>query len=255
MTIYDRRTMRLAATLLLTLAPAALAQGQTAAAKTPVHHRATAAASTLPANIPKVPGIPKTLYALKYIDIQVGTGELAQPSVLGTSRADSKIMFYTVHYTGWLAKDGTKFDSSFDHPGKEPIPFPYGVHQVIPGWDTGFDGMHVGGKRRLFIPWQLAYGAAGRPPIPPKADLIFDVELVGFSDKPPAPKQAPAPPSGQQPGQTPPDSTTRPTHNPEQPTQAPTGTTTKPETDPAETDPATTPATATPKPPANPESR
>jgi peptidylprolyl isomerase len=135
-----------------------------------------------PALSPKIPslpaglGCPKILYALTYVDLKVGTGELAQPH-----------QFYTVHYTGYLT-DGTKFDSSYDHPGGEPITFPYGAHRVIPGWDTGFEGMHVGGKRRLFIPYQLAYGEAGRPPvIPPKAELIFDVELVSQSDTPPAP--------------------------------------------------------------------
>ncbi|PMY18315.1 peptidylprolyl isomerase, partial [Pseudomonas sp. FW305-3-2-15-A-R2A1] len=84
------------------------------------------------------------LYALRYIDIEVGTGPLAETR-----------KFYTVHYTGWLT-DGTKFDSSHDHPGGEPIVFPYGGRRVIPGWDTGFEGMHIGGKRRLYIPYQLA---------------------------------------------------------------------------------------------------
>ena len=135
-----------------------------------------------PPNVPKVEGTPKNLYALRYIDTEVGTGPLAE------SRK-----FYTVHYTGWLT-DGTKFDSSHDHPGGEPIVFPYGARRVIPGWDTGFEGMHVGGKRRLFVPYQLAYGESGRPPvIPAKADLIFDVELVAQSDTPPEPKPAPAP--------------------------------------------------------------
>jgi peptidylprolyl isomerase len=99
--------------------------------------------------------------------------------------------FYTVHYTGWLT-DGTKFDSSVDR--GTPITFPYGARQVIPGWDTGFEGMHVGGKRRLYIPYQLAYGEPGRPPvIPAKADLIFDIELVDMSDTPPQPKPEPKP--------------------------------------------------------------
>ena len=90
-------------------------------------------------------------------------------------------MYYTVNYTGYLV-DGTKFDSS---EGKEPITFPYGAHRVIQGWDTGFEGMHVGGKRRLFVPYQLAYGEAGRPPvIPAKAELVFDVELVSLQAPP-----------------------------------------------------------------------
>src|SRR5580698_816625 len=94
-----------------------VAVAQTTAPKTATtttHHTATAAKDT--PNIPKVVGIPKTLYALKYIDIKVGTGPLAETSVLGTSAADSKIMGYTVKYTGWLT-NGTKFDASDDHPG------------------------------------------------------------------------------------------------------------------------------------------
>ncbi len=116
-----------------------------------------------------VNGTPQTLFALRYIDTLIGTGPLAVPR-----------KWYTVHYTGWL-EDGTTFDSSVDR--GEPITFPYGARQVIAGWDTGFEGMRVGGKRRLFIPYQLAYGEAGRPPvIPAKAMLIFDVELIGMSD-------------------------------------------------------------------------
>lgn len=199
---YDRGTMRLASALLLTFAPAAFSFAQAPVSKKPVVHHHTAAATaaapaaaTLPPGIPAVTGVEKPLYALKYIDTVVGTGPLAEPTVLGASQADSKVEFYTVRYTGWLAKDGTKFDSSYDHPGGEPIVFPYGVHRVIPGWDTGFEGMHVGGKRRIFVPWQLAYGTSGRPPvIPPNSDLIFDVELVGVSDKPPTPPAPPTPP-------------------------------------------------------------
>jgi peptidylprolyl isomerase len=124
-----------------------------------------------------------TAYALKYIDTKIGTGDLATIN-----------KFYTVHYTGWLAADGKKFDSSVDR--GEPITFPVGAHRVIPGWDTGFAGMHIGGKRRLFIPYQLAYGETGHPPvIPAKADLIFDVELLAISDKPPTPPRAPTPPA------------------------------------------------------------
>ena len=125
--------------------------------------------------------MPMTI-SLLYVDTKIGTGELAKPH-----------MFYSVHYTGYLP-DGTKFDSSLDR--GEPITFQYGGHNVIAGWDTGFEGMHVGGKRRLFVPYQLAYGDKGHPPvIPAKAELIFDVELVAQSDKQPEPKPAPAPPT------------------------------------------------------------
>ena len=114
-------------------------------------------------------------YTLAYIDTQKGDGPLAIPG-----------QFYTVHYTGYLV-DGTKFDSSLDR--GEPITFPYGQHRVIQGWDTGFDGMHIGGKRRLFVPYELAYGEAGRPPIiPAKSLLVFDIELIGQSTTQPAPK-------------------------------------------------------------------
>ena len=113
---------------------------------------------------PVISGTPVELAALRYIDITPGTGA---PAAAGKR--------YTVHYTGWL-KDGTKFDSSVDR--NEPLDFVQGRRQVISGWDMGFEGMKVGGKRRLLIPYQMAYGEAGTGPIPPKADLIFDVELL-----------------------------------------------------------------------------
>jgi len=197
-------------------------------------HRTTTATTTTPPNIPKAVGIPKIAYALRYIDIVPGTGPLAESSVLGTSEADSKIKWYTVKYTGWLT-DGTKFDSSYDHSGAEPITFPAGAHRVIPGWDTGFQGMHVGGKRRLFIPYQLAYGETGRPPhIPAKSDLIFDIELVSISDTPPAPKAPPAAPANPTPApDKPADTPAKPATDPTKPS------TTPPPTDP--TKPETTP--------------
>jgi peptidylprolyl isomerase len=215
--------------LLAVLTPAALttaATAQTTPAKpaTTTTHHTTSATTTTPPNIPKVAGIPKIAYALRYIDIVTGTGPLAETSVLGTSEADSRIKWYTVKYTGWLT-NGTKFDSSYDHPGAEPITFPAGTHRVIPGWDTGFQGMHVGGKRRLFIPYQLAYGEAGRPPhIPAKSNLIFDIELVSISDTPPAPKAPPAPPANPNPA-------------PDKPANAPAMPATAPQTTPPPTDP------------------
>jgi FKBP-type peptidyl-prolyl cis-trans isomerase len=81
-----------------------------------------------------------------------------------------------VHYTGWLA-DGTKFDSSLDR--QAPIQFVLGTGRVIPGWEEGLEHLNVGGKAKLHIPWNLAYGEQGKKPlIPPKADLLFEVELL-----------------------------------------------------------------------------
>lgn len=103
---------------------------------------------------------------LKYYDIKVGTGK--SPKIGQT---------VSVQYTGTLL-DGTKFDSSYDH-GGQPIDFPIGVGQVIKGWDEGVPPMKVGGKRRLVIPGNLAYGEnSPTPAIPPNGTLVFDIELV-----------------------------------------------------------------------------
>ena len=101
------------------------------------------------------------------------------------------------------ATDGKKFDSSRDTTNagrvKDPISFPQGFRRVIAGWDLGFQGMSVGGSRRLIIPWQLAYGEKGRPPvIPERATLIFDVELMQVADTLPRPDGPPRP-AGQAP--------------------------------------------------------
>jgi FKBP-type peptidyl-prolyl cis-trans isomerase len=90
-----------------------------------------------------------------------------------------------VHYSGHLWQNGEmgeKFDSSHDR--GQPYRFRLGAGMVIPGWDYGLEGMKVGTKARLIIPWIMAYGASGRPPkIPAKADLAFDVELVEIEGK------------------------------------------------------------------------
>jgi FKBP-type peptidyl-prolyl cis-trans isomerase len=86
----------------------------------------------------------------------------------------------SVHYTGWLNKDGAKgekFDSSRDR--GTPFQFGLGQGQVIKGWDEGVAGMKVGGKRTLYIPSSLGYGTRGAGGvIPPNSDLIFEVELL-----------------------------------------------------------------------------
>jgi peptidylprolyl isomerase len=192
-------------------APAASTQPATApkpatSPKTAVPAKTTKAAPAsasgpikLPQGVPRGRGPIKTAFSLRYQDLKIGAGADAEPNKV-----------YKVLYTGWLASDGRKFDSSDDHrqplkdkdgkpvlgeDGKpklgdlQPISFPQGFGRVIPGFDQGFAGMKVGGKRRLFIPWQLAYGARGRPGpdaanpgIPAKADLIFDIELVDVAD-------------------------------------------------------------------------
>jgi peptidylprolyl isomerase len=139
---------------------------------------------SLPAPIPRASGEHRTLFALRYIDMTVGTG----------ARLEPRECVYA-HYTGWLT-DGKKFDSSRDTTSdgkpRTPISFPQGARRVIAGWDLGFDGMRVGGQRRLFIPYQLGYGEAGRPPvIPPKSELIFDVELMALADTLPRPEATP----------------------------------------------------------------
>ena len=145
---------------------------------------------------------------------------------MGAGPVGEEGKLWHVKYTGWRAADGVKFDSWDEHKlpvikdgkpemgadGKpvlgdpKPMEFPHGVGRLIPGFDAGVDGMRVGGKRRLFIPYQLAYGnrvipdrGPEHPGIPAKSDLIFDVELVEVTDmpQPPARPQFPAHPSTQ----------------------------------------------------------
>jgi peptidylprolyl isomerase len=210
---------------MLLLGGAASVMAQTApkpatATKPAASAASASTAAKLPQGVPRVRGIVKTAFSLRYEDIKIGAGADAEPNKL-----------YKVLYSGYLAADGHKFDSSDDHrqplrdkdgkpvmgdDGKpklgdaQPISFPQGFGRVIPGFDQGFAGMKVGGKRRLFIPWQLAYGAKGRPGpdpahpgIPPKADLIFDIELVDVAEMQmppgrPMPSTRPLPPGHSQ---------------------------------------------------------
>jgi peptidylprolyl isomerase len=151
----------------------------------------------------------KTPVALRYEEIKIGAGAAGESG-----------KYWHIKYTGWRAADGVKFDSSEDHkkpsldkdgkpvmgpdgkpvmvPDTEPMEVQQGVGHVIPGFDAGLEGMKIGGKRRIFIPWQMAYGMRNIPDrpdhvgIPAKSDLIFDVELVSVTD---AATTHPAPPA------------------------------------------------------------
>jgi peptidylprolyl isomerase len=102
---------------------------------------------------------------LKIQDLKVGDGP--SPKMGQTVK---------VHYIGWL-ENGTEFNNSHKGAGK-PVDFTLG--EVIQGWNEGLASMKVGGKRKLFIPSNLAYGPQGKPPtIPPNSNLIFEIELLG----------------------------------------------------------------------------
>ncbi len=116
------------------------------------------------------PATAQTALALKKTDIVTGSGKAATPGAT-----------VSVHYTGWLyapkatRQHGARFDSS---EGGAPFTFKLGAGQVIKGWDQGLVGMKVGSRRTLVVPAALGYGAQGAGPIPPNANLIFDITLV-----------------------------------------------------------------------------
>jgi FKBP-type peptidyl-prolyl cis-trans isomerase FkpA len=115
-----------------------------------------------------VPETPEPADLLKE-DLVVGTGAEAKDG--------DKVK---VNYTGRLLKTNFMFDTSV---GKKPFDFQIGKGAVIKGWDQGVAGMKVGGKRKLTIPSRLGYGDTGSPPkIPPKATLVFEVELLSVGE-------------------------------------------------------------------------
>jgi FKBP-type peptidyl-prolyl cis-trans isomerase len=109
-----------------------------------------------------------TASGLKYQELKVGSGPAAK---VGDT--------VSVHYTGTL-ENGQKFDSSLDR--DTPFTFTLGRGNVIDGWEEGLLGMQAGGKRKLTIPSNLAYGATGSGSIPPNATLLFEVELLSIND-------------------------------------------------------------------------
>lgn len=128
-------------------------------------------ATTLPRSreaIPSVAGETLSKGGIQYIDVARGSGA---PTTNGKCA-------YT-HYTGWLT-NGLRVDTSRDG---EPVAFVQGSGKVMRGWEIGIEGMRAGAKRRLLIPYQLAYGTEGSPPlVPARADMIFDVELMAVTD-------------------------------------------------------------------------
>lgn len=102
-----------------------------------------------------------------------------EDQIVGEGEEATTGMNVEVHYTGWLT-DGTQFDSSHDR--EETFSFKLGGGRVIRGWEQGVAGMKVGGTRKLTIPPELGYGAAGAGGIiPPNATLVFKVELISVS--------------------------------------------------------------------------
>ncbi|MGB8028081.1 MAG: FKBP-type peptidyl-prolyl cis-trans isomerase [Terracidiphilus sp.] len=206
----------------------------------------------LPPGVPRVVHLPvKMPFALRYEDIKVGTGAVGETGKL-----------WHLKYTGWRAADGIKFDSWDMHTqpvigpdgkpklgpdGKpvmgelKPIEIPQGIGRVIPGFDYGIDGMKIGGKRRIFIPWQMAYGtraipdrperpgSPASPGIPAKSDLIFDVELLDVTDMPMPPQRPMMPPNRPMPMQPHPGAGAQPNAAPT-PKPAPPATQTAPST-------------------------
>lgn len=116
---------------------------------------------------------------------KVGEGKGSPPKELktediveGKGKAAAKGDQLTVNYVGVLFESGKEFDASWER--KQAFPFKLGGGMVIPGWDKGLVGMKVGGRRRLTIPPEQAYGEQGSPPaIGPNETLIFVVDLVG----------------------------------------------------------------------------
>ena len=107
------------------------------------------------------------------------TSLVTKDLIAGTGRAAKAGDSVTVNYVGVLYNNGKEFDASWKR--NQPLSFPLGQGQVIPGWDQGVVGMKVGGRRELIIPAKLAYGPQGQPPtIPPNSPLVFVVDMLGI---------------------------------------------------------------------------
>jgi peptidylprolyl isomerase len=106
---------------------------------------------------------------LKYVDLEPGQGEAVKAGDV-----------VEVRYVGKLKADGKQFDSNYG--GKPPLRFEVGARTVVAGFDDGVLGMKPGGKRKLYIPAALGYGARATGSIPANSDLVFEVELIGIKE-------------------------------------------------------------------------
>ena len=126
-----------------------------------------------PAELSFAPGLGVDLAQMT----RTGTGLYIQDEVVGSGAEAVAGATVTVHYTGWF-HHGAQLDSSRS-PGRTAFTFgPLGSASVIAGWNQGVQGMREGGRRLLVIPYQLAYGTAGRSPVPPYATLVFRIEMI-----------------------------------------------------------------------------
>ena len=125
---------------------------------------------------PTIPARSNMIYEIEILEITEPKGIRYEITKEGDGNIVTKTDKVSVHYTGTLL-DGTKFDSSVDR--GTPFEFTLNNNEVIKGWDLGVEGMKVGEKRTVTIPYYLAYGVMGNSPtIPPRATLVFEIELI-----------------------------------------------------------------------------